>query len=201
MNHARRKFVDAIKAQGLNPNKLPDRPPTKARHALRAVQFFKTLYTIERRIKDKPPDERLAVRQRDSIPVLEQFKAWADKLHPKVTQSGKLGQALAYLLNHWSGLVRYCEDGHFDIDNNIAERAIRPFCVGRRNWLFANSQAGARASANLYSLVQSAKANGLEPYAYLKLLFTEMPKAETVEDIEALLPDRINGADPKPARS
>jgi transposase len=132
MTHARRKFTDAIKAQGLNPKKLPDKPPTKARHALRAVQFFKTLSTIERRIKGKPPDERYAARQRESLPVLEQFKAWADKLHSRgVTQSGKLGQALSYLLNHWPGLIRYCDDGHFDIDNNLAERAIRPFCIGR----------------------------------------------------------------------
>jgi len=193
MAHARRKFVEAIKAQGLNPNKLPDKPPAKARHALRAVQFFKTLYTIERRIKDKPPDERLAVRQRESIPVLEQFKAWADKLHPKVApSSAKLGQALGYLLNHWPGLVRYCDQGHFDIDNNLAERAIRPFCIGRNNWKFADSQAGAHASARRYSVVQTAKANGLEPYAYLKHLFTELPKANTVEEIEALLPYRID---------
>jgi transposase len=192
MAHARRKFVEAIKAQGLNPNKLPDKPPAKARHALRAVQFFKALYTIERRIKDKPPDERLAVRQRESIPVLEQFKAWADKLHPKVAPSAKLGQALGYLLNHWPGLVRYCDAGHFDIDNNLAERAIRPFCIGRNNWKFADSQAGAHASAKLYSIVQTAKANGLEPYAYLKHLFTELPKANTLDDIEALLPYRID---------
>jgi transposase len=201
MAHARRKFVDAIKAAGLNPKKLPDKPLTKAKHAIRAVQFFKTLYTIERRIKDKPPDERYAVRQSESLPVLEQLKTWAQKLHPRVNPTSKLGQALRYLLNHWPGLVRYCDEGRFDIDNNIAEGAIRPFCVGRRNWLFADSQAGAHASANLYSLVQTAKANGLDPYAYLKHLFTELPKAQTVEHIEALLPYRIDAAVLKSARS
>ena len=97
-----------------------------------------------------------------------------------------------YLLNHWPGLVRYCDQGHFDIDNNLAERAIRPFCVGRNNWKFSDSQAGAHASAKLYSIVQTAKANGLEPYAYLKHLFTELPRATTVDDIEALLPYRID---------
>jgi transposase len=193
MAHARRKFIEAIKSQGLNPNKLPNKPPAKARHALRAVQFFKTLYAIERRIKNEPPEERLVVRQRESIPVLETFKAWANKLHPKVPpSSAKLGQALSYLLNHWPGLVRYCDQGHFDIDNNLAERAIRPFCIGRNNWKFADSQAGAHASARLYSIVQTAKANGLDPYAYLKHVFTELPKANTLEDIEALLPYRID---------
>jgi transposase len=128
--------------------------------------------------------------------VLEQFKAWADKLHPKVAPSAKLGQALCYLLNHWPGLVRYCDQGHYDIDNNLAERAIRPFCIGRNNWKFADTQAGtqagAHASAKLYSIVQTAKANGLEPYAYLKHLFTELPKAKTPDAIEALLPYRID---------
>ena len=200
MAHARRKFVEVIKAAGLNPKKLPDKPPTKAKHAIRAVQFIKALYAIERRIKGKPPDERRAVRQAESLPVLEQFKAWAQKLYPRVNPTSKLGLALSYLLNHWPGLVRYCDDGRFAIDNNPAERALRPFCIGRNNWKFADSQAGARASANLYSLVHTAKANGLEPYAYLKHLFTELPKAQSVEDIEALLPYRIDTADPKSAR-
>jgi transposase len=192
--HARRKFTDALKAQGLNPNKLPDKPPDKAKRALKAVGFYKSLYTIERRIKDEPPGVRYEVRQRESVPVLKRFKVWADKLHPKVAPSSKLGQALSYLLNHWDGLVRYCEDGRFDIDNNAAERTLRPFCIGRNNWKFADTQAGARASAQLYSIIQTAKANGHEPYAYLRHIFTELPKATTVEDIEALLPYRLDPA-------
>ncbi len=103
---------------------------------------------------------------------------------PKTT----LGTALNYLHNQWPRLVGYLENGSWPIDNNRAENAIRPFVIGRKNWLFANSQAGANASANLYSLVETAKVNGLEPYAYLKHVFTLLPQAENLEDIDALLP-------------
>ncbi len=94
--------------------------------------------------------------------------------------------------DHWAGLIRYCEDGRYLMDTNLIENAIRPFAVGRKNWLFSDSVAGAKSSANLYSLIQTAIANGLEPYRYLRHLFTELPKAKTVEAIEALLPTRIN---------
>lgn len=114
----------------------------------------------------------------------------AKSLPPTPPQSS-LGKALGYLHRQWERLSLYIDDGHYPIDNNRAENAIRPFVVGRKNWLFANSQAGAKASANLYSLIESAKLNGLEPYAYLKLVFTLLPQAESVERIEALLPWRI----------
>ena len=102
-----------------------------------------------------------------------------------------LGKALQYLQNQWDYLVGYLADGTYPIDNNLAETARRPFVVGRKNWLFANSQSGAKASANLYSLIQTAKANGLNPYEYLKQIFTELPNATTVDAIETLLPWRI----------
>ena len=98
------------------------------------------------------------------------------------------GKVLNYLSNEWGKLIRYLDDGRLVIDNNGAENAIRPFVVGRKNWLFSHSVKGVKASANLYSLIETAKANGLELYAYLRYLFTELPKAETVEAIEALLP-------------
>ncbi len=195
MAHARRYFTDALKANGVNPNKLPSKPGKGDRIAIKGLNFFKTLYTIERRIRQEPPDERYRIRQRDTVPVLEKFKQWLDKTKPKVLASGKLGEALAYAHNHWEGLTRFCDDGRLAIDNNAIENAIRPFCVGRRNWLFSDSTAGAHASANLYSLISSAKANGLEPYAYLRHVFTELPKAETVEHIEALLPYRLDPSD------
>lgn len=190
--HVRRKVVDALKAQGLNPKKLPAKPPDKARRALKLLGLIKTLYAIERRIKDHPPDERYRVRQAEAIPVLEALKCYADEIRPKVTPQSLLGKALTYMHNLWPGLVRYTEDGRYSIDNNIVENAIRPFCLGRKNWLFADTVAGANSSANLYSLIATAKANGLEPYAYLRHVFTELPKAETVEAIEALLPTRID---------
>ena len=104
-----------------------------------------------------------------------------------------IGKALHYLHNQWPYLVRYLENGAYPIDNNPAKNAIRPFVVGRKNWLFANSQADARASANLYSVIETAKANDLEPYAYLKDIFTELPNATTLEDIDALLPWNSKG--------
>ena len=195
MAHARRYFTDALKANGVNPNKLPIKPGKGDRIAIKALNFFKTLYTIERRIRDESPDERHRIRQRDTVPVLEKFKLWLDKTKPRVLATSKLGEALAYAHNHWHGLTRFCDDGRLEIDNNTIENAIRPFCVGRRNWLFSDSVAGANASANLYSLVRTAKANGLEPYAYLRHVFTELPNAMSLEHVEALLPYRLDPSD------
>ena len=96
-----------------------------------------------------------------------------------------------YLNNEWDKLVRYLDDGRLAIDNNLAENAIRPFVIGRKNWLFSASVAGVKSSANLYSLIETAKANGLEPYAYLRYIYTQLPSAQTVEDIEALLPGNV----------
>jgi len=190
--HARRKFVDVLKTLGLNPKKLPDKPPAKARQALKAIGLIKGLYAIERRIKDKAPDERYRVRQEQAIPLLDKLRQWLERTRPRILPSSALGQALRYLDQHWSGLVRYCADGRYGIDTNPVENAIRPFCLGRRAWLFSDSVAGAKSSANLYSLIETARANGLEPYAYLRRVFTELPKAATIEDIEALLPARID---------
>ena len=193
--HARRGFVEVLKSLGLNPKKLPANPPAKARRALYALQHIRTLYAIERRIRDQTPHERRAARQTESVPVLNKLRAWLDDTRDKVLPSGKLGKALGYLHNQWEALVRYCDDGRYGIDTNPVENSIRPFCLGRRSWLFADSVAGARASARLYSLVQCAKANGLEPYAYLRRVFTDLPRVQSLGDIEALLPTRITPTD------
>ncbi len=110
---------------------------------------------------------------------------------PPATATGK---ALHYLHHEWPKLVRYLDDGRLEIDNNRAENAIRPFVTGRKNWLFSDSVRGVKASAILYSLIETAKANQLEPYTYLRRLFTELPKANTIEAIEALLPGNISAA-------
>ena len=193
--HARRGFVEVLKSLGLNPKKLPANPPAKARRALVALQHIRTLYAIERRIRNQSAHERRAARQAESVPVLNKLRAWLDDTRDKILPSGKLGKALGYLHNQWPALVRYCDDGRYGIDTNPVENSIRPFCLGRRNWLFADSVAGARASARLYSLVQCAKANGLEPYAYLRRVFTNLPRAQSLGDIEALLPTRIKPTD------
>ena len=187
--HARRHFVEEAfwdfgAARGI---------VVKEHHRLlTALSYLHTIYTFERRIRGRPPDERYDVRQKEIRPVLERLHAWAKTTRPKVAPKTPLGKALAYLLEHWDGLIRFLDDGRLEVDNNRAENAIRPFTLGRRAWLFSATVEGAKASASLYSLVETAKANGLEPYAYLRHLFTELPKAQTVEAIEALLPWHVD---------
>ena len=109
-------------------------------------------YAIERRIRDASPEQRRRVRHAESVPVLDALRAWLDDTLAKVPPSSPLGKAMGYLDNQWEALVRYCDDGRYGIDTNPVENSIRPFCLGRRNWLFADSVAGAQASARLYSL-------------------------------------------------
>ena len=131
-------------------------------------------------------------RQRYNVPLLADIEALLlANLHGVLPKS-LLGQALHYLASQWSKLKRYVEDGRYSIDNNAQENAIRPFCVGRRNWLFADTVAGADASANLYSLLQTCQVNGIDSYRYLRALFNGLPKARTVDDYAALLPRRID---------
>jgi transposase len=185
--HARRKFVEAQQAAA--PAKGTGKTPTGK--ADMALNYIGKLYGIERALKDKDPAERLAVRQQDSLALLAQLRSWLDKTLGTVLPKGALGRALQYLDNNWDKLVRYTEDGRLSIDNNAAENAIRPFVIGRKNWLFSDTPAGARASAALYSVIETAKANGLEPYAYLRKVLGELPAATQVDDIEALLPWRL----------
>jgi transposase len=104
-----------------------------------------------------------------------------------------LGQALQYLQAQWPALVRYLDDGCYPIESNAIENAIRPFAIGRKNWLFSKTQAGTLASANLYSLIETSKGHGIDSYAYLPHVFKELPLAETVGDIDAILPKAIKG--------
>lgn len=122
------------------------------------------------------------------MPVLTELRAWLDKTRPLVVPGLALGRALAYLDKYWDKLTRYTERGDLPIDNNRCENALRPFVVGRKNWLFSDTPAGAQASALIYSLVETAKANGREPYTWLRKVLRELPLARTVDDYEALLP-------------
>ncbi len=183
MAHARRRFHDAVKAQGRNKKR------GKAHRGLRLIQ---KLYGIEKQAQNLTPEKRQAYRDRHARPILDEMRAWLDQSLPQVPPTSATGKALHYLQNEWPKLIRYLDDGRLMIDNNVAENAIRPFVIGRKNWLFSDSVRGVKASANLYSLIETAKVNGLEPYAYLRYLFTELPKAETVDDIEALLPGNID---------
>jgi transposase/ElaB/YqjD/DUF883 family membrane-anchored ribosome-binding protein len=183
--HARRKFDEALKAQG------KDRR-NKGSKASKGLLYIQKLYRIEKQIKDLEPEERYQWRQQHAVPLLKEIKTWLDTSLPQVPPTSLTGKALTYLNNQWDKLIRYCEDGRLDIDNNATERAIRPFVIGRRNWLFSDSVAGAQASANLYSLIETVKAHELEPYRYLRHIFKELPRAQSLEDIEKLLPWNVD---------
>lgn len=180
-DHARRKFVDAQKAQ-------PNGKKVKASKADMALSFINKLYRIEREIKALSETEKLAVRQEKSIVVLQKLKKWLEVNKPRIAKDSLTGKAMTYLHNQWDKLIVYCTDGQLRISNIMAENAIRPFAIGRRAWLFADTPAGANASAVHFSLIETAKLHGLEPYQYLNSIFKALPYAETVEDIEALLP-------------
>jgi len=128
------------------------------------------------------------IRQERSTPLMAAFKEWVGALLPAVPPQSALGKALSYTINQWSKLVGFLEHPELPVDNNYLENQIRPFSTGRRAWLFAQTQHGVRASANLYSLVSCARVNGFEPHAYLLHLFEELPKASIAEALEALLP-------------
>ena len=183
MAHARRKFSEALKAQGKKKQR------GKAHRGLALIQ---KLYRVEKQARKLTPEERYSHRLQHARPILDEMRAWLDHALGQVPPASTTGKALNYLHNEWDKLIHYLDDGRLEIDNNAAENAIRPFVLGRKNWLFSTSVKGVKASANLYSLIETAKANGLEPYAYLRYLFAELPKAETVEAIEALLPGNLS---------
>ena len=185
--HARRKFKEATLVQG-----------KKTGAAMQGLSYINALYRIEHKFTaDTRAEKRHEIRQQEALPLLEKIRSWLDKSIPRVPEKSKTGAALNYLNNQWDALIAYANDGRLSIDNNRTENAIRPFVIGRKNWLFSDTPKGATASATLYSLIESAKVNHLEPYRYLRHVFKELPKAETIEHYEALLPwnvdaDKVN---------
>ncbi|WP_422489245.1 IS66 family transposase [Endozoicomonas sp. ALE010] len=149
---------------------------------------IRKLYAIEEGVRGAPAAEKLARRQQESKPLLDDLHQWLQKNITRLVPDSLTHKAMSYALNQWPKLVVYCEDGDLNISNAAAENAIRPFTIGRKNWLFADRPNGARASAIFYSLIESAKANGLEPFEYLNHILKELPYAETVEKLEQLLP-------------
>lgn len=172
--HARRKLMDAKKLQGKG----------KSGKADKALAKIQKLYGIESRLKGATVEARKAERQLHAKPILDELYEWMTS--QQVISSSPLGKAIKYTLGQWPKLIRYIDDGHLSIDNNRAERAIKPLVIGRKNWLFSNTPNGADASAMLYSIVETAKANGLILYAYMVKCMKELAKAEP--DIDALLP-------------
>ena len=174
--HARRKFYDARVSA-----------PVLGHEAVRRIKQF---YAVEAQAKEAgdAADARQARRQENAEPLLDDFHAWLQQAYAGVLPKSPIGQACAYTLRLWTALTRYLHDGRLAIDNNIAERAIRPLCVGRKNWLFAGSQRGGHAAATLYSLIESAKRHQLDPFAYLRDLLTRIP-TQPSSPIQELFPD------------
>ena len=181
--HARRKFVDVSKAS-----------KKKNSHAAFAIKLIAKLYAIEKANNKSNADVRYQARLEHAKPIIDKLRQWLDDTKPKVPPKTTLGKALHYLDHQWPRLIGYLNDGQYPMDNNPVENAIRPFAIGRKNWIFSASVKGVKASANLYSLIETAKANGLEPYAYLKRVFTELPNATSYGDVDRLLPSSVKGA-------
>ena len=167
--HARRYFFDGHKL-----NK-------KSKTAAKGLSFIQKLYKVEQDLRsmDLAPDDFVEKRKKAVQPILDEFHNWLLAQKDTVVPKSKAGQAVEYTLSEWSKLTRYLESHLLTPDNNTVENAIRPFVVGRKNWLFSNTPRGAHASAVIYSLVESAKANGLEPYDYLRYLFMALPAVDS----------------------
>lgn len=184
-DHARRKFIEATQAA---PTVAKGKSKSDASKADVALGYIGKLYAIEREQKERSDAERYQARQTRSVPLLAELKTWLENNVGKVMKGSLTRKAMEYTLGQWSYLVGYCERGDLHISNILAENAIRPFAVGRKAWLFADSAQGAKASATCYSLLETAKANELEPSAYINHVLAQIGAADTLEKLEALLP-------------
>jgi transposase len=180
--HARRGFAEVMKT--LSPQ------AQKKATAAEGLAFCNKLFEIERELQNASAEERHARRLARSAPVLAQFKKWLAEKSITVTPQSATGKAIAYCNNQWGKLNNFLLDGRLEIDNNRSERSIKPFVIGRKNWLFANTQRGATASATIYSIIETAKENGLNPLAYLTYVFGQLPNIDTQDhtEVDRLLP-------------
>ena len=174
--HARRKFRDSL------PNDLENAENTLP---IIAMNKIKKLFAIEKEIETLSPDKKVKIRQLKSKPLIDDFFSWC-KSNQNATASAKLSRAFKYVLNHEEGLRQYLYDGYIPMTNSLDERVIRPFTTGRKNWLFSASVSGAESSANAYSIIETAKANGLDPYKYLTTIFTYLPSQDLIENPEII---------------
>lgn len=180
--HARRKFIEAQRLQ----------PKTKTGTTDQALAYSQKLYAIEKQSKENTADERHCIGQQQAKPIIDKLHVWLQKRLPGTPPKTARGKALHYLDKQWPRLIGYLDDSHYPIDNHRAENAIRPFVVGRKNGLFSASVKGDKASANLYSLIETAKANHIEPYTYLKTVFTQRPNATTLDEVNQILTWNVN---------
>lgn len=181
--HARRKFTEALKA-------LPAAQKDKPVAASVGLEYCNRLFAIERQLKDVSDKERYDKRLEKSKPLLDEFYIWLKKQKQQTLPKSTFGQAITYCLNQWDCLNSFLLDGRLEIDNNRAERSIKPFVIGRKNWLFTNTPRGARGSAIIYSVIETAKENNLKPYNYMFYLFEQLPNVDTGDQaaIDRLLP-------------
>ena len=179
--HARRMFVNAQKARGKN---------AKPGSIDVALSYIRKIYAVESeaRRKEISGDQLLSLRQKKAKPIFDEFLKWLIKKSLQLLPKSLLGKAVNYTLGQWNRLLIYLDHPEMTPDNNLAENAIRPFVIGRKNWIFSGTPEGAQASAALYSLIETAKANKLEPYKYLRYVFEKIPFAECEEDFKVLLP-------------
>jgi transposase len=177
--HARRKFDEALKV-------LPASADKTGTAAHQGLQFCNQLFAMERELKDTTPEERHTIRLERSRPVLDAYLAWLRQQRSRMLPKSALGEAITYSLNQWDKLTTFLKDGRLEIDNNRSERAIKPFVIGRKNWLFANTPRGAKASSIIYSIIETAKENQLNPFKYLMYLFEQLPQLPDPKNLEAL---------------
>ena len=179
--HARRYF-ETVKKQA-----------KKQGLAHEALRYYKKLYCIERHAKEKKftAEARYALRQKESKPILLQFKAWLDQHAPLTLPKSPLGKAFFYAIKHWAGLCLYLEDGRLEIDNNLTEQEIKPLVIARKNFMFSNSMEGAHALCLHFSLIRTALTHQLDPFQYYVALLKQIPHCSTVEAYEALLPWKV----------
>jgi len=156
-----------------------------------ALQYIRKLYTLEKEAKELTADERYWMRQEKAKPIMEEFGDWLHETHPQTPPKGLLGKAIKYTLNQWERLKVYLTNGILRPDNNLAENAIRPFVVGRKNWLFAGSPEWPHASALFYSLVETAKINNLNPEQYFHFLLEKIIHTKEQDELLALLTNRV----------
>lgn len=187
--HARRYFMKVLQSlEGKNKKGSKKKKTRKSGLVDAALKYIQGIYKIEKEVRGKPPAEIYAARQTKTKPLLKEFHEWLITHQSSTPPSGYLGTAINYCLRHWTNLNHFLDDGRLLPDNNSVERSIRPFVVGRKNWMFSESVEGAEASAIIYSLVETAKANGLDPHKYFLYIFDKVPQAKTADDLEALLP-------------
>lgn len=177
-SHARRRYDEALKALGT-------REGPSAVTIRKGLDYCNQLFKIEKEIIDFSAEDRTKYRMKKSKPLLLEYFDWLEKMQPMVLPKSKLGDAIGYSLNQRKYLENFLLDGRLEISNNRAERSIKPFVIGRKNWLFCNTPKGAKASAIIYSLIETAKENGLNPFPYLQYLFEQLPNVD-VKDPQVL---------------